>query len=265
MSPHVICLSPHLDDAALSSGGFIAQLTRAGTSVLVVTIFAGFPQCGRLSALAARLHTRWGAPNDPVAVRRKEDETALALLGAHPLHLQYPDAIYRAEKGSFLYLCEDDLFDSPHPSDVRLVPRIARSVDAICRGHTATIYAPLAVGNHVDHQLVREAALILLCKSFRVLFYEDYPYVETPHALTTALKSMRVPRLNKRVNRIEEDCLKAKIHAIALYASQMDELFGGTEAMGQRVRDYALTVSASGGYAERYWVPCSGTHPKAQK
>ncbi len=42
-----IVLSPHLDDAALSCGGFIARMTAAGERVLVVNVCSGIPSAQR--------------------------------------------------------------------------------------------------------------------------------------------------------------------------------------------------------------------------
>lgn len=261
----VVFLSPHLDDAALSCGGLIAGLVRDGQRVLVVTVFAGFPASRELSAFAAQLHARWGRLASLVTVRRDEDETAMGLLGAEWLHLEYPDAIYRFDEASFLYLDDEDLFGSPHPSDLGLVARLAESVTEICHPSRPKMYAPLAVGNHVDHQLVMETALILLRRSFRVVFYEDYPYVEVPGALTTALQGTVTRNWSEEVQGLKEEYLAAKIQAIAAYNSQIDELFQTAEKMARRVRDYALAVSSSGGYVERYWRLSAGTHARADK
>jgi len=265
VTANVIFLSPHLDDAALSCGGLIARLIPDGAEVLVITVFAGFPARREPSALAAQLHARWGDPADPVVLRRNEDKKAMELLGADWLHLRYPEAVYRFEEPSFLYLRSRDLFGSPHPSDSAVVAQIAESVMEICHPGQTEIHAPLAIGNHVDHQLVRNAAFILLRRSFRVTFYEDYPYVEVPGALTMALEATDVTRWREEVQYLEEDCLAQKTQAIARYASQMNELFQGAEKMAQRVRDYSRAVSTVGGYAERYWQPSSGMTPEAEK
>ncbi len=265
VTANVIFLSPHLDDAALSCGGLIAHLIPNGAEVLVITVFAGFPARREPSALAAQLHSHWGDPADPVVLRRNEDKKAIGLLGADWLHLHYPEAIYRFEEPSFLYLRSGDLFGSPHPSDSAVVAQIAESVTEICHPGQTEIHAPLAIGNHVDHQLVRNAAFILLRRSFRVTFYEDYPYVEVPGALTMALEGTGVTRWREKVQDLEEDCLAQKTQAIARYASQMNELFQGAEKMAERVRDYSRAVSTVRGYAERYWQPSSGMTPEAEK
>jgi len=55
-----VFLSPHLDDAVLSCGGFIFELIQKGERVEICTICAGDPPPGELSPLAEMLHQRWG-------------------------------------------------------------------------------------------------------------------------------------------------------------------------------------------------------------
>jgi LmbE family N-acetylglucosaminyl deacetylase len=81
---HAVYLSPHLDDAALSCGGQIAQQTAAGLPVLIVTLMAGDPPARPLSPFAQQLHTRWQLHDAPTAVaaRRAEDTAACRHLAA---------------------------------------------------------------------------------------------------------------------------------------------------------------------------------------
>ncbi len=258
MPPNVMYVSPHLDDAVLSCGGLIHRQIQAGASVLIATIFAGAPSRSTLSSFAAKLHAQWGHLTDPIAARREEDRRAMLVLGADSTYLEYPDAIYRSEEISFLYPCEDALFGTLHPADLRLVSQLAKAIVEICSPPLSTIYAPLAVGNHVDHQLAREAALTLHCRSYPVIFYEDYPYVEVPGALMRGLERISIERWTEEVHFLDEGNLATKIRAIAAYGSQMKNLFQSADAMAQRVTNYARALSSEQGYAERYWrLPCA--------
>jgi LmbE family N-acetylglucosaminyl deacetylase len=253
VSARTIFLSPHLDDAALSSGGLICSQCLSGMGVLVVTIFAGSPPLAELSALAAELHDRWGNPRSPVVSRRQEDRTAMHLLGADCLHLQYLDAIYRTDGDSFLYTTDEELFGPPHPSEAGLPSQIASALASIDVAEDATVFAPLAAGDHVDHQLVRDAALALDNPSPHIVFYEDYPYVEQPGELTKALRTIAQAAWKAKVQPLTEECLRTKVEAIAAYRSQLGALFNGEEMMLRRVRDYARAVSPDHQYGERYW------------
>jgi LmbE family N-acetylglucosaminyl deacetylase len=260
-----IFLSPHLDDAALSCGGLICSRALSGMPALVVTIFAGLPPLSALSPLAAELHERWGISANPVAARREEDWTAMRVLGADCLHLGYLDAIYRADADSFLYTADDELFGPPRPSEADLVARIVSDLASLHVAEVTTLFAPLAAGNHVDHQLVRDAALALEIPSRSIVFYEDYPYVDQPGDLTKALRTVSPATWKAEVRPVSEECLQTKVNAIAAYRSQLGTLFGGEEMMAQRVRDYALTVSPDHQYGERYWRTTTGLRPGASR
>ncbi len=253
MTSQCLYLSPHFDDAALSCGGLIRQLVLEETQVLVVTIFAGEPPPADISPFAAGMHARWGDVAHRATVRREEDRKAMDLLGANYLHLEYPDAIYRSAGGSFLYASNEDLFGPLRPEDTGLVSQVAASVDGMGPFRDTTIYAPLAVGNHVDHQLVRDAILSLDAPPSTVVFYEDYPYVEEPGALTQALEALRPEQWELELREFDEQCLKTKIVSIGAYQSQMATLFGSEQATAQRVRDYVRAVSPEHRLAERYW------------
>lgn len=253
MRRRTVFLSPHLDDAALSCGGLICSQALSGRPVLVVTIFAGLPPLSALSPLAAGLHERWGNPWNPVGAPRQEDRTAMRLLGADCLHLGYLDAIYRAGGDSFLYVADEELFGTPRPSEAGLVAQIGSNVASFHMAEGTTLFAPLAAGNHVDHQIVRDAALALESASRSIVFYEDYPYVERPGDLTKALHTIAPTTWKAAVQPLSEERLQTKVKAIAAYRSQLGTLFDGEEMMAQRVRDYALTVSPDHQYGERYW------------
>jgi len=256
VSARAIFLSPHFDDAVLSCGGLIRRQVLSGTPVLVVTVFAGEPQHVELSAYATQIHSRWGNATHPTTVRRKEDRSAMNLLGAEYLHLAYADAIYRFSQDSFVYSSDQELFGPIDPSEATLVSRLAAMVAGLPTSQDVTVYAPLAVGNHVDHQLVRDSLLSLQAGSSQIVFYEDYPYVDKPGALTDALRMLGTQEWESELQLLDEQCLKAKIAAIAAYQSQMATLFEGDKTMALRVREYSRAVSPDQGFAERYWRIC---------
>ena len=173
-----VYLSPHLDDAVLSCGGLIYRQARAGERVAVVTIFAGDPPRGAaLSNFARELHARWQAAN-PAAARREEDVQALTALhpGVVAHHLPLPECLYRRDPatGSALYASEEALFGEVHPDDPALLA--LQTPLAIPPG--ACLYAPLGVGHHVDHQIVRRA---VAAWGVEAHYYEEYPYTVGEH------------------------------------------------------------------------------------
>lgn len=267
-TPLAIFLSPHFDDIALSCGGMAARLSKMGARCLGVTVCAapapeGFP----LSAFAQSLHQLWESASGTTVravndVRREEERQALRLLGLEPIWLDVPDAIYRrGSQGEYFYDSEVTLFGKVAREERRtLVPRIAGEIRRIAmesgaRGRVR-VFAPLGVGNHVDHQLVFWAARSLPPR-YGVLFYEDYPYAAREGALQARLNVLdRVLQAHwqPRIVPISEQ-IGIKIAAITRYKSQLGVLFGSGEAMPSAVRAYSQAVGASAGvgYAERFW------------
>ncbi|MBC7263540.1 MAG: PIG-L family deacetylase [Chloroflexi bacterium] len=250
-----VYLSPHPDDAVLSCGGTIYQQTSHGEGVLVITCCAGIPDYENLSPFALEQHRRWGSPPDPVRVRRAEDSIALRFLGADYLHLDFLDCIYRRHPtdGTFLYASEDAILGEVHPGEENLSADIAGAVRPHIKPGLTSVYLPLGAGRHVDHQVVSRVARYVVTVSPRIVFYEDFPYVENPTGLEMALSAHTLP-VRPLVRPLAEEDVAARIAAIRHYVSQIGMLFGSAEAMAQRVRAYCASVAGGQGYAERFWM-----------
>jgi LmbE family N-acetylglucosaminyl deacetylase len=245
-----IYLSPHLDDAALSCGGAILKQRAAHERVLVVTLCTAAPAADTVfSALAQAYHQAWDlSPAEVVTARLREDGLAMEHLGVDYYWAGMIDAIYRYPQA---YHNHDALFGTPVPDDP-LVAALRQFVSNLReRMPHATFYAPLGVGNHVDHQIAFQTAID--CAGPNLALYEDFPYVTKPEALDRRITALD-RRLHPRTVLIEST-LPDKIAAIDAYASQLNELFGGAAAMARAVREYA---QIAGGridvYAERYWA-----------
>jgi len=176
-----VYFSPHLDDVVLSCAGRIARQTAAGDRVLVVTIFAG---SRNHAAPAAGPDARVWAAFEDVAARRREDRRALQTLAADHRWLEYPDAIQRHRR----YASVTRITAARPRGEAPLQQRVAASIAEVCRQYpAATLYFPLGIGNHVDHQLVAAVGLdrqrIDTPRPRATLFYEDTPYVCIPHLL----------------------------------------------------------------------------------
>lgn len=176
-----VYFSPHLDDVVLSCAGRIARQTGAGDRVLVVTIFAG--SAGSAAAPPPARSGTWDAFRD-VAARRREDRRALETLGAEHRWFDYADAIQRHRRYASVIG-----ITAPRPRrEAPLQTRVAAAIEEVSRQHpAATLYFPLGIGNHVDHQLVSAVGLerqrIEARRPCGLLFYEDTPYVCIPHLL----------------------------------------------------------------------------------
>lgn len=247
-------LAPHLDDVVLSCGGLIARQLRAGDRALVLTVFAGDPPADVRSPFADELARRGQAEENYAAVRRAEDQAAVERLGAAWLHWPYPDCIYRrSPDGEFLYPNNVAIFAEVHPLErMGLAGDLAIRLQACCAElRPATVFAPMTVGHHVDHQLVQWAARRLSPRGWALRFYEDYPYVAFPGRLEAVLAT---GKWQAGLESLAAADLQTKIEAIACYRSQVPGLFGGEDAMAERVKTYFHGLSADGP-VERYWQP----------
>src|SRR5690242_18466708 len=87
LTPDLVILSPHLDDAVLSLGGLISREVAAGREVEVVSCFTSGPP---LDTIAPQ-HRVFG----DYSMRRAEDERAMAVLGAKHRWLDLHERIWR--------------------------------------------------------------------------------------------------------------------------------------------------------------------------
>jgi LmbE family N-acetylglucosaminyl deacetylase len=249
-----VFLSPHFDDAVLSVGGFIHQLTARGNRVWVFTVFAGKPW-PVYSELAVQLHKCWGNPSDVVALRTAEDEQALACLGAEGKRLSLLDCVYRGRTPTdWYYNTKAALYGELHPGDLNLAPAICSAIakELPASSSTACVYAPLAIGNHVDHQLVSLAATELMRQGYPVAFYEDFPYlVDCGRDIAGYPLVVSEQLVPDQVALAPQDLAK-RIAAVACYRSQLAALFGGAEKMAELVKDTCQSVGG-GQPVERLW------------
>ncbi len=240
-----IYLSPHLDDAALSCGGQIFQRVQSGQKVLVLTVMAGNTESKNLSGFADLLHTRWELENDIVAQRRIEDVTACQILGADYLHWPIPDCIYRInpQSGEFFYTSETAIFGSVAAQEQELIDHLAVRLANL--PITGEILAPLTIGNHIDHQIVRRAAE--RCCGDLLNYYEDYPYAMIPGALEAALEKSGENWLSYSIP-LTEAALTARFDAVAAFKSQISTFFKDRADLKRQIRDYCIQVGG-----ERLW------------
>lgn len=251
-----IYLAPHLDDAALSCGGHIHQLTSdnltadnltaVGKQILIVTIMAGDPpQDAIYSDFVRELHARWELDVKAEAVRREEDAVACGILGADFVHWSIPDCVYRMhpETGQALYPAWADVITAIHPAESQLIQDLAEKLTTLPA--TDRIVAPLGIGNHADHLVTRQAAEV--CFGDKVWYFEDYPYVQEDGALTAVIPE---PPSNWQAHTypLHPANLTAKAKAIAAYRSQVSTFFTDYQDLTQQIQTYSQQVGG-----ERLW------------
>lgn len=225
----VYFISPHLDDAALSAGGLIAELSSA-TKVTVVSVFTSPGDDSRIT-LSARRHLSACGYGDSGALfraRRSEDRLASLSLGAESVHLGFVDALWRKKKANRFIAAAGKAFPSlvhlyptyrwhvvsgrMHPEDSALAEKLKRTLIGMIPDE-ATVFCPAGYGGHVDHLLVREA-----CEEAfsRLILWLDYPYL---------LNKARGWELPSGKSSAWSENASLKLRAVEGYKSQFKGLF----------------------------------------
>ncbi|RED47741.1 PIG-L deacetylase family protein [Aestuariispira insulae] len=156
-------LSPHSDDAGFSCAGLLAHVARQQMPCLIQTIFS---------------RSNYD-PSDPqadadvvTALRMREDDTFVTWLGGgcQVSWEGFEEAYMR--KAGFAEILSGQYDDG----DQALMPPLLQAVMAKMADRVILL-APVGIGNHVDHLLVRDAALALSRHTGVELYlYEDLPY-----------------------------------------------------------------------------------------
>lgn len=190
----ILLISPHFDDAVLGAGQFLAGRPDAD----VVTVFGGEPK----TVVSTPYDQKCGFSDskDAIAVRRIEDDTALSLLNATPIHWGFPDSQYGEE------LDEEKIYKM-----------ICSVVD---KGDYEMVLAPVGIG-HPDHELVGDLvkrAAVANEWDVPVYFWEDLPL----RVLEPELISERLKKLGLRERAyLGDGLIVKKIRALTCYYSQI--------------------------------------------
>jgi LmbE family N-acetylglucosaminyl deacetylase len=228
-----IYLSPHLDDAALSAGGWIYDQTQKGNTVEIWTIMCGFPPTTELSDYAQYLHQQWGmgSAQEVVSGRKKEDINAANILGATTQHFDFLDCIYRRDKnGNWIY---STIFVEPDLSESDLPQQIADEISKRLKPDDKLV-AQFGIGKHVDHVTVRHAAELI---GKPLLYVADIPYLfNTPEHLTEHLVGMK-----EKVEMVGDAGVRSWGEAVLAYESQISALFKSPEEAKRQIEEYCAT------------------------
>jgi hypothetical protein len=156
-------VSPPLDDAVLAAGAWLSALSTV-SPVLVATVFsaAAAPPHSWIARRFVR-GSGYGEATELFAARRAEDRQVLSELGLTPVHLGQIDAVFRRTaigpwtRPSYPTLRFDALRGRLARSDRSLRASVARIIaELIDRHDPALVLAPLGIGRHVDHLIVRD-------------------------------------------------------------------------------------------------------------
>ncbi|MGW1118221.1 PIG-L deacetylase family protein [Streptomyces tanashiensis] len=232
----MLVLSPHLDDAVLSCGALLGWAGRRAPVTVASLFTEAAPPPYTLSARQYLKQTRAGDAEQLFADRRAEDRRVLELLGVDWRHVGLVDGLFRRlprprpGTGRLARLLPELTHVYPtyrlHLSrgrvsahDAETLGVVGETIDALLPSRSGgLVLAPLGVGGHADHVLVRTAAER---SGRRVVYYSDFPYNQTSAADT------EFTRRNRLVARAWERNLDRKAELIRGYRTQADALFPG--------------------------------------
>ncbi len=202
----IIFLSPHFDDAVFSCGGEIYYRSLRGEKVGVATVFTS-NKTDKITDFGKKIISIMSlTPENYRYIRQTEDQKASHILNFTSLYLHFPEAIFRGVSNF------KELFKNTFSSEEEeLVYTIAREIDSL---ETEIVVAPAAIGDHIDHAIVKKAAY--LSKKFVVL-YEDIPY-------SKLVKTNKQQRLRITIP-LSKEAITKKVEASLAYNSQIIPIF----------------------------------------
>eukprot|EP00928_Gymnodinium_smaydae_P097368 TRINITY_DN880_c0_g8_i1.p1 TRINITY_DN880_c0_g8~~TRINITY_DN880_c0_g8_i1.p1 ORF type:complete len:847 (+),score=221.35 TRINITY_DN880_c0_g8_i1:189-2729(+) len=240
----VVCVSPHLDDAAFSCGTHLRNLRREGKQVLVVSVFTAAPAGGNGAGACEAL-----APYLNLEARLEEDHCAMKELGVDYHYMDLAEVLLR--HGPRGRSCFSGPLAVPRAflaawasSNDELEQQIAQRLQQIVsRSGCGTVLSPAGIGYHPDHLLVHEACTKGTDGSQLVLYY-DFPYCS--YSLLAKFRrwalDMKYTTTDVEVLLTAEQVAERK-RLLRLYTSQVGPCFG-TEAK--------LDATADGYPVERF-------------
>lgn len=176
-----VFISPHMDDVVCSAGDYILGLKKKKEKVFIITVFTEFGK-GPLSRASQEYINSCNIPhlNKFSRERKNEDLRAMEKLGVKYCHLGFIDAAFRLKKNSFgsefIYPFYNShcLFSGKVAlADKALLSKIWKKLKKLIR-RGDILYGPLAIGNHVDHLIIRKLLLRFVNKKY---FWVDQPYI----------------------------------------------------------------------------------------
>jgi LmbE family N-acetylglucosaminyl deacetylase len=231
---HVLALSPHPDDVAFSCGGLLRRLCSLST-VTIVTVFTKSKWSPMLDLDDAERITEQ---------RCAEDRSFAGQVNARLRHLGWRDSGLRgyddlSERSAY--------YDQPEEQSASF-----ELLSVIDEERPEWILAPLALGNHVDHLVVRDTVMFCKRSEMNICFYEDLPYSD----------ELSEPQIEQHVSAcagsvaqtkisLTTDEFDMKLATARLYTSQVREQ--DTSA----IRRHALRTGG-GSPAERVWIKYAG-------
>jgi len=216
----LLFVAPHLDDVAFSCGPAFSE----HAEVHVATVFTATVESPTGFALACQLNKGLAKETDYMAIRRAEDQKWAETIGvAKFFHGPFREAPHRGYENVKM------LFGDVRPED-SVGHEIAfwlREIIGQCRPDR--IFFPLAIGNHVDHQILKTVARKTVC-SEPVSFYINQPYAAKNRSQTRE-QIRDLQQLSWGQPQMIQPQAERALAAASAYATQIPFQFGSVTQM----------------------------------
>ena len=227
-----LILSPHLDDALLSLGGFLYETQDIPTKV--ISIFNTGWTCLELPI----------TPENLTKLNLEEHKIVMDELNCINDYWDYPEALLRDYKkwNAKLNVRRDRLLYET------LKKRI---YDCISEGEYSQIFCPMSIENHVDHELIFQIINDLLIENWVVwnkidfFLYEDLPYAYYINMRDELKRVNKYYQLADYIQNIDKFVEKKK-SLLLEYKSQV------TPEDIHKTIEYSKKIYTQGS-AERFW------------
>lgn len=219
-----VFISPHIDDAFLSAGGLIINLLERGMEIRIdyiftITEWTNFESISRKS---------YSTNKEEITAIRKEEEISINEI----ISYEY----------DFLDFLDFPLRKQIETNDITLVKLIFERLKEKIT-NTDCIYFPLGL-DHPDHRLIHHIGQIFLQEGYKVIFYEDMPYMTY---CIKDLKSYYDTLIQKKlVCETFQVNFEKKRKILECYSSQV------SLSWIKSIRNYSYNLNENN-YSERFW------------
>lgn len=158
--PQIIILSPHIDDAAFGLTLTIEKLINNKVPLTIINCFTVTRWTGVFVSRDIEVVSR---------LRKEEDKEYNKLFNSqiNVINLDLLDAPLRNG-----YIFQNQPFQQ---NELELIEDLQKLLEQHMLD--AILLCPLAIGNHIDHAICREA-VVKLYRKFNIVFFEDLPYAQ---------------------------------------------------------------------------------------
>lgn len=244
-------ISPHLDDAVFSSGGLISAISKH-VQVKVINVFtsAGKAQ----NTLSSRAYLNQIGFSDTAKLfnlRIIEDSKAMKYLNTKVENWNEVDALWRTKK---IALLNSNKFFVPELTrvyatyryhivkgkisinDTELLKRLTTKIKSLLKNENDFFFCPAGFGNHVDHNIVREACIQAI-PADQLIFWSDFPYIVRPNADTALTKKYILTKINLKID------ASKKLQACKIYKTQFNKVIGDETSISDIETYYSICNS----------------------